>query len=262
MEHMTTYHEGLQLSRAGKLQEAIGHFKELASTSTDLLEKANFLIEEADCYRQLGQFEQAHACVNEAKKFTGCDGLATAQVDYFDAILLIAEGKSEEGLHALSIIGEKYQNELVGQDGRELYEQIKMQRAFALIQLSRYKDARVILEEVVRFPLSDEYRRDVHCHLARCYFELGHYRLAREECELVDKLGPSDEWATTFRYYFGYTLYESKEFDLAKRQLLLCIQSGANGPPKSYVYKLLAAIYRKLGESDKARQYMSAARLP
>lgn len=257
---MTSYREALQLARTGKLREAIRHFKELASQSPDLHEKATFLIEEANCHRQLQQFEEANACVNEAKKFTGRDALAAAQVDYFEATLLIAEGKSEEGLRALSIIVEKYPNELADQEGRALHEQIEMQRAFALIQLDRNEDARVILEEVIQLPLSDEYRRDVHCHLARCYFELGHYGLAREQSELVEKLGPSDDWATTFHYYFGYTLYELKEFALAKRQLLLCLQSGPNGPPQSYVYKLLAAIHRKLGESDKARQYMSAAK--
>jgi tetratricopeptide (TPR) repeat protein len=257
---MPTYQEALRLSRSGKFHEAVCQFKLLVSQSADSREKANFLLEEADCHRQLGQFEQANACVNEAKTLTGCESLDAAQVNYFEATLLIAQDRTEEGLQALSIIENKFPNELAGPEGRELHERIDLERAFALIKLGRYADARVVLERVIRFPVSDEYRTDVHCHLARCYFELGHYALAREQSELVEKLGPSDDWAATFHYYFGYTLYELKEFALARRQLLLCLQSGLDGPPQSYVYKLLAAVYRKLGETNKARQYMSAAR--
>jgi tetratricopeptide (TPR) repeat protein len=255
---MITYEEARALANSGNLQKASEHFKLLALQSMDSSEKANLLIEEAECLRQLGEFENASASVAEAKQLVSNDEISSDQIDYFAATLLISQGKHEEAVRALSIISKKYSTALDG-EGRELYEQIQIQRGFALMHLLRYADARAVLEEVVLFQLSSEYQSDVHTHLGSCYFELGLYSLAREQFQIVQTLGVSDEWAPTYHYEFGYALYELREFQAAKRELLLCLQSGTDGPPQSYVYKLLAATYRKLGEPEQARLYQEAA---
>jgi tetratricopeptide (TPR) repeat protein len=256
---MITYEEARALVSSGDCRKASEHFKLLATRSKDSAEKANFLIERAECLRQLGEFENASAAVVEAKQLVGNDEISSDQIDYLAATLLIPQGKYEEGVRALLIISKKYSNTLDG-EGRELYEQAQIQCGFGLMSLGRYADARIILEEVVSFGLPSEYRRDVHSQLGSCYFELGLYSLAREQFQEVQALGVSDEWAPAYHYEFGFTLYELSEFAAAKRGLLLCLQSGTHGPRQSYVYKLLAATYRQLGDPEQARLYQEAAK--
>src|SRR5277367_4453568 len=256
---MTEYEEARQLSNSGKFQLAADRFNVLALESHDPLEKANYLIEEAECYRLLGEFDKANACVVTAKELARHDTIASAQIEFFKATLLVTQGKRVEGLEVLSAILKGGSNIFEGEEGRELYEQIQMQRGFTSMHLARYEDARPLLEEVVSYQPSSEYRSDIHCQLGRCYSELELYALAREQFQLVQGLGVSDDWASTYHYYFGRTLYQLKDFAAAKRELLLCLQSGTDGPPQSYVYKMLAATYRKLGEDQQARLYEESA---
>jgi len=257
---MTRYEEAQDLSRSGKFAAAANRFRILASESTDPLEKANYLIEQAECHRQLGDFGKASECVARAKVLSAGDVIASAQIDYFAAILLIGQGSREEGLQALSTILTEYSGNFHSEDGRELYEQIQVQRGFTMMHLERYQEARTVLEEATSFKLPREWQSDVHCHLGRCCFELGLYPLAKQQFQLVQELGVRDEWASTYHYYFGYALYEVKDFNAAKRELLLCLQSGTDGPPQSYIHKLLAATYRKLGEPERARLYENSAK--
>lgn len=260
-ELVTSYQEARNLFSSGRFQTAADCFKLLAFESNDSLEKANYLIEEAECYRQLGEFGKASTCVGAAKELANSDVIASAQIAFFAATLLVTQGKRDEGLQAMSTILREYSNKLLaGEAGRELYQQIQMQRGFTLMHLARYKEARPLLEEVTSFQLPSECRTDVHCQLGRCYSELGLHSLAKAQFLLAQELGVSDEWASTYHYYFGYALYEVKDFTAAKRELLLCLQSGTDGPPQSYVYKLLAATYRKLGEPEQARLYEESAR--
>lgn len=256
----TSYTEASNLSNAGKFQLAADSFKSLASHSKEPLEKANYLIEEAECHRQLREFERASECVTKARELASSDVIASLQIRYFEATLLISQDKCEEGLDVLSTILRDHSKELQHGEGCELYEEIQIQRGFTLMHLERYADARPLLEEATTFALPANRRSDVQCHLGLCYFKLGFYADASLQFQQAETIGISDEWVSTFHYYWGYTLYEVGEFAVARRQLLLCLQSGASGPPRSYAYKLLAAICRKAGDRKQARMYEKMAK--
>jgi tetratricopeptide (TPR) repeat protein len=260
MEFVTSYEEARKLSGSGRFQMAADHFRRLAFESDDSMEKANYLIEEAECLRLLGEFEKASTCVLTAKELVRGDVIASAQVEFFAATLLLTQNQRDDGLQALSTILKEYSNKLEGEEGRDLYKQIQMQRGFTSMHLGLYEDARPILEEVSLFEPPSQHGNDVHCQLGLCYFELGLYTLAREQFYLVRELGVSDEWASTYHYYFGYVFYKVEDFAAAKRELLLCLQSGTEDPPQSSIYKLLAATYRKLGEPKQARLYEQSTR--
>jgi TolA-binding protein len=255
-----SYQDALKLSKAGKFRLASDRFKELASRSSDSLEKANYLIEEAECHRQLMEYDEAAKCVTEAKYLTKSDTVSCMQVKYFEATLLASQEKSEEALDMLSTLLRDHPKDFTVGEGRKLYEQIQVERGLTLMRLERYADASALLEEAATFELPTRCRSEVLCHLGRCDFELGRYADARERFQLADVLGISDEWAATARYYFGYSLYELGDFTAARRQLIVCLQSGTEGPPRSYVYKLLAAVCRKLGEREEARTYEKLAK--
>jgi hypothetical protein len=62
----------------------------------------------------------------------------------------------------------------------------------------------------------------------------------------ANALGVSEEWELVFHYYYGYTLYELKEYQRAKREFILCLQSGSSGPEARLRYLMLAATSREL----------------
>jgi tetratricopeptide (TPR) repeat protein len=256
----TSYQDALKLSNAGRFRLAADSFRALATRSSDSLENANYLIEEAECYRRLKEYDKAAKCAAEAKALAKSDAMSCIQIEYFEATLLISQEEREEALDMLSRLLRDHPTDLTEGEGRALYEQIQVQRGLTLMHLERYADASPLLEEAATFELPASCRSEVLCHLGRCCFELGRYADAREQFQLAEVLGISDEWAATCRYYLGYSLYELGDFTAAKRQLILCLQSGTDGLPRSYVYKLLAAVCRKLGEREEARTYEKLAK--
>jgi TolA-binding protein len=96
--------------------------------------------------------------------------------------------------------------------------------------------------------------------LAICYHDLCLYKLARGEFERAFALGVSEEWQPVFHYCYGYTLYELKDFQRAKRQFILCLQSGPSGPEPTLRYATLAAVSRKLGEHAEAAAFEKKAK--
>jgi tetratricopeptide (TPR) repeat protein len=184
----------------------------------------------------------------------------SAETDLARATALLEQGHREEGLQALASILVKYEDWLKTAEGRPLYEAIQVQRAFSPMHLQRNLEAEPLLEEATQFELDTKVRSDVHCHLGRCYHELALYALAREQFDRANALGVSEEWQAVFHYYYGYTLYELKEFQRAKREFILCLQSGPSGPEPSLRYSMLAAASRKLGEHSEAAAFEQRAR--
>jgi tetratricopeptide (TPR) repeat protein len=183
-----------------------------------------------------------------------------AEDDLCRATALLEQGRREDGLQALSSILVNYGDWLKTADGRVVYESVQVQRAFSLMHLQKNLEAKPLLEDAERFELDAGVRRDVHCHLGRCYHELALYTLAREQFEQANALGISEEWEAVFHYYYGYTLYELKEFQRAKREFILCLQSGPSGPEATLRYSMLAATSRQLGEPSEAAAFEERAK--
>ena len=85
--------------------------------------------------------------------------------------------------------------------------------------------------------------------------------LAREQFERANALGVSEEWQPVFHYYYGYTSFELREFQRAKREFILCLQFGSPGREPTLRYAMLAAVSRKLGEHSEAAAIERGAKL-
>lgn len=230
------------------------------SDPNDLLNRIGTLLQEANRQQSAGHFRDAELSIAEARRLAQGHTQALAEVDFFYALSLLERDKRNEGVEALSAMLVQYKAWFNTTEGRDLYELVQIQRAFSLIHLERKEEARPLLEEAVTFQLDSEVRSDVHCHLGRCYHELSLHTLARKQFERAHALGVSEEWQPAFHYYYGYTLYELKEFQRAKREFILCLQSGPYGPEESVRYAMLAATSRKLGERSEARTYDKKAK--
>lgn len=217
------------------------------------------LLERASRCNSEGRFADATVLINEARRLAPGNVQAAAEIDLFCAIALLEQGRREEGVQSLASILKTYKDWLKTTEGRSVYEAVQLQRAFSMIHLQKNLEARPLLEEAKDFELESEARSDLHCHLGRCYHERGLYSLAKEQFELANTLGVSEEWQSVFHYYYGYTLYELKKFPRAKREFILCLQSGPSGPEARLRYSMLAATCRKLGEHSDARAYEERA---
>jgi len=224
------------------------------------LKRAASLFEEAEQCQEQGRFEDAEKLLVEAKSLVAGNQQACAEVDLLRAISLLKMNEREKGVQSLKAILSDYADLFKNPDSREVYEMVQLERAFSLVHLERKEEALPLLEEALSFELERDVQSDLHCHLGRCYHEHSQYSLAKEHFERADALGVSDDWRPLFHYYFGYTLYELKDFQRAKRQFILCVQSGNSAPPQSMRYAMLAAASRKLGEHSEARRYDEKAK--
>lgn len=229
---------------------------------SDPLNNIEGLLQEASRYQKTGHFGEAEILMAQARQLATGNLQACAEIDLFSAMSLIEQNKREQALQALSLMLIEYGGWFKNSEGRDVYELVQLQRAFSLMHLERIDEARPLLEEAESFQLDGEVQSTVHCQLGRCYHELSLYTLAKSQFERAHVLGVAEDWQAVFHYYYGYTLYELKDFQLAKREFIICLQSGASGPAPSMRYSMLAAASRKLGEYDEARSYENKAKAP
>jgi tetratricopeptide (TPR) repeat protein len=229
-------------------------------STDDLPHRIGELLDKATSCQSDGRFGDADLLVADARRLATGNVQACAEIDLFCTTALLERGNQEQGLQALASMLTTYGEWLKTDEGRAVYELVQVQRAFSLMHLQRNLEARPLLEEAAQFQLDAEVRSDVHCHLGRCYQELSQYTLAREQFERANALGVSQEWQPAFHYCYGYALYELKEFQRAKREFILCLQSGPSGPEPALRYSMLAATSRRLGEHSEARAYEKRAK--
>ena len=223
--------------------------------SDEPLKRVAILLEGADLCQQQGRIQDAENLIAEAKHLAAGNRQACAEIDLFLAISLLNANKREEGVRNLSAILVKYADWFKNPDSRDVYEIVQLQRAFSLVHLQRNEEALPLLEEALSFQLEIAVQSDLHCQLGRCYHELAQYHQAKVQFERADVLGVGEDWRSTYHYYFGYTLFQLRDFQQAKRQFIMCLQSGDIGPPESMRYAMLAATCRKLGEHSEAALY-------
>jgi tetratricopeptide (TPR) repeat protein len=224
------------------------------------LQKVADLLHKANCCQIEQRIADADLLVDQARHLAGANQYASAMVDLFCATTSLEQRNTELGLQALASMHVKYSEWFSTAEGRAMHDFIQLQRAFSLMALGKNPEAQPLLEQATQFELDSEVRGDVHCHLGRCYHKLSFYDLAKEQFERANELGVSEDWQTTFHYYYGYTLYELKEFQRAKREFILCLQSGESGPEPSLRYSMLAATSRKLGEHSEAAVFAAQAK--
>jgi tetratricopeptide (TPR) repeat protein len=228
----------------------------------ELLRRIPVLLEDASRFQQQGRVEDAEKLIDEAKHLAAGYQQACAEIDLSRAISLLEASKHEEGVRHLSAILAEYADWFLNPESRDVYEIVQLQRAFSLIHLEMSEEALPLLEEATSFQLERATQSHLHCHLGRCYHERSRYSLAKEHFERADAIGVGDDWRSAFHYYFGYTLYKLRDFQRAKRQFILCVQSDSSGPPESMRYAMLAATSRKLGEHSEASCYDQKAKSP
>jgi hypothetical protein len=82
----------------------------------------------------------------------------------------------------------------------------------------------------------------------------------KEQFILAEKLKVPEDWEDDFSLLLRIHPISAKDFDAARREFIMILQSDSSGPPASYKYGMLAETYWKLGEHRQARQYEDLAK--
>jgi tetratricopeptide (TPR) repeat protein len=225
-----------------------------------LLARIAGLLQQASGSQDEGRFGDVERLVIEAKRLAAGNLQASAEVDLFWAISLVEQDMSDRALPVLASMLIEYSDWLRAIEGKDVYEHVQLYRAFALMHLQRNEEARPLLEEASRFQVEDAVRNSVHYYLGTCYHELSLDSLAQTQFESTEVHGLAEDQQAGFHYRCGYTLYKLKEFQRAKREFILCLQSATSGPELSLRYSMLAATSRKLGEHSEAAAFAAQAK--
>jgi tetratricopeptide (TPR) repeat protein len=171
------------------------------------------------------------------------------------------KGEREHALKILDRLQKGYGRFLATPEHRGLYQQSQSARGMLLTELSRYREAKPLLEESLSFDSGTIERERVLRDLGLCYLGLGDRERARgmfEEC-----LGERSEgvYATMAHYYLGTILFESAAFAKAQLEFEASLPGAEQASiPTRHIYAYLARTARHLGMKAEAEQYDELAK--
>lgn len=250
---MTAFIQAVELFDAGDFAGALLQFTALAHLASDPKEKAGFLLDQASCYAQLGCDEDAERCLAEANELVGRDPVGLLITELGRACFLLEHNRFADALAILNRLWEENRELLKQSELPGLGRDIRLQRSFVLIQLTRYCEALPDLQAIC----TEEPDGEACSYLARCYYELKRHAAAEHSFLLAAQHGISDESRAAFHYYFGRNYYELGNFAKARQEFVLSAQAGTSTPPRSQVYEMLAATCRLLGGHEDAARYVA-----
>jgi tetratricopeptide (TPR) repeat protein len=136
------------------------------------------------CYAHMGNFHEALAQIEAAKRLTGTERDLMFQIDLAEAATrgLTAEYRTACDLY--ESIAARY-SDLLAEDP-ESAQEFSERYGYALVHVERYEDAVRIFQRLLQSnPIADEQR--VRLYVGRALTALGHWREAQIELELAAK---------------------------------------------------------------------------
>lgn len=244
---MTAFVRAVEFFESGDYEAALQQFAALVEQTPDSHERAGFLLDQANCYLELGRFEEADHCLAAGNELVGSDPIGRLGAQLGRACCLIEQDRFQDALKALDDLL-KESNEILGRaDLRGLRREAKLQRSVVLIHLTRYCDAVPDLEEVC----TEQPDGEVYSHLARCYYEIKRHADADRNFALAFQHGVPEESQPAFHYFYGRNYWELGDFAKAKQAFMISAQMESPSASQSHVHEMLAATSRLLaGQAD------------
>jgi tetratricopeptide (TPR) repeat protein len=219
---MTVYLRGVELFESGDYAGALRHFVSLAREVHDPREKAGVLLDQANCYWQLGLEDQAEHCLATAHELVGADPIGSLTTRLGQACLLIEQGRFQNALIVIDRVLADSRDLLEHSEFHCLRREVTLQRSVVLIHLARYCDAVPDLEAV----LAEQPDGETYAYLARCYYEVKRHADAQRCFDLAIQHGLAEESHATLHYFWGRNYWELGEFVKARQHLRLSAQTG------------------------------------
>jgi tetratricopeptide (TPR) repeat protein len=235
------------LRQTGRYAEAAEVFLGFATESSNDLEQAGALLNAANCFELSGDIERARTALNRAVTLAGPQKAMQHAAGFLEACLKADEGNVSEALRRLKRISDGLDD-----DEFELRQSVEAKQGMLLASSGRYEEAVTLLENV---RANHEMRSLVLYFLGVCYREIGRLKESKQVFAEALNLGLPLEFTTKAHYYRGLVFYALGELEQAKREFEVCESSSDRDIPASYVFSMLAATHKYLGDSARAQEY-------
>jgi tetratricopeptide (TPR) repeat protein len=236
----------------------------LLEETNDPNEKAYLLYNLLVSYSKLGRLKEARQTSEQIKRMEVSDIRTRVHAEFCEAVLLLLEGRSEEGLSVFAAMLDQHREFFRIVEHRFLYEDIQCRRALALCGVKRFQEALPILREAVSFSYdraADE--QDLHFWLGVCLEDAKDVEAAKQEFYRVVGFRLKNECEEKALFWLSSIYYKSGGLAQAKQHLetiLRDFSSGSPAIPRKDVYEGLSRTYRLLGDSANAKLYANLAK--
>jgi RHS repeat-associated protein len=245
---------------AGRVEEALRELAALTESTPEPEGKATLLANQSTCLIILGRLQEARRQLSLARRVAPRTQIHL-YLDFEDAGLCTHEGKWHEALAILDRLQREYGELLLTTDHRELYEQVQIVRGGALRALARFREARTVLEECLRFHLSAKDERHVLYNLGLCYGDLGESERAKQALLEALQKGLQGSDAVSSHYYLGTIYSAEKAYAKALMEFEWCLAHVEEGQiAKKHICEWLASTAQSLGMKGDAERYERLAK--
>jgi tetratricopeptide (TPR) repeat protein len=254
------FHHAITLRDSGQARAALAELEALSRSTEDLEEKASLLLNEARCYRLLGELPKAKERLSLALKVAP----RTQTLLYVweeDAVLHWQAGEREKALNILERLQADYCRLLLGPEHGDLRARLQSSRGMLLAELGRYQQAVPLLQESLDSNPAVIDKDRVLYDLGLSYLQLSRYAEAeRMLAHLLSKGAPPD-LAPGSHLYLGEAYFQQGVYAKAMMEFEWCLaHASENWIPRAYIYKWLATTARRLRMTDEAKRYEEAAK--
>ena len=141
----------------------------LSNTSTNEEERQYLLFSRASCYVLLRDFTNARHALSLALQDCPDSPDTRATFDYFQGLILQAEGKDEEAFRTFSTCLSKHR--YTWREWQDVHQDIQARRAFLAVTLGKFEEAIPLLDQVLSFETTQKVKGDALAALGLCYLE-------------------------------------------------------------------------------------------
>jgi tetratricopeptide (TPR) repeat protein len=252
--------KAVAMRESGRVKEALREFVSLTESATDPEEKASLLLNEARCYRLLGQLAEAEGRLSWARRISPrTQGLL--YLDEEGAVLQWHRGERDKALKVLDRLYTDYRQLLLTPEHRDLYVRVQSSRGMLLAELTRYGEARQLLQECLSFGSRLTDRVSVLYNLGLCSLKLGGFREAKQRFQEVLRDGSQPDCAARAHYYLGTIYFSEGAYGKALMEFNWCLPHAEEGNISTKnIYQWLASTARASGMREDAERYEELAK--
>lgn len=256
----TRFQQAVALRDSGRVEEALREFASLTKSTADPEDKASLLANEATCLTILGRLRDGKERLSDARRIAPRTQ-ALLYLDFGDASLLTHEGKWDKALQNLDRLQREHRDLLLTAQHRSLYKQIQIVRGTALLAVTRYREARDVLEECLSFHLGADDERHVLYNLGACYANLGENERAKHALAESLRTGMQGSDAVSAHYYLGKIYFAEKAYAKALKEFEACLPDIEQAQiPRGHLFEWLASTARAAGKVADGQRYETLAK--
>jgi tetratricopeptide (TPR) repeat protein len=235
-----------------EFEKALAAFSSVERHTTDPRELTTILLNEAQCYRMLRDFEAAHAKCGRALDLSRKNDEDTVDAWVIKIAILVDEGRTADALDVVEGSLRRYPG--VNRDIQLL------KKGELLASLGRHAEAVPVLSGLLQSSgLEESEIATIHYTLGVSYAALGEFDNAAQHLGKAESLPLPAGYLSNNSFWLANIAARRQDYHAAKSYLLKALSQieHSNAGLLTDIYESLANISRELGDAADAAKYAS-----